>query len=295
MRNDFFKTLSTPLVLDGAMATEFRRMGHDMCGELLTLCSPDAVLHFHREYMEAGADVIKTVTFGASPLSPVHGIAREHARINSAAVRLARAVAGESERRVMVAGDIGPGFVPLSGKTEEEKKAYRDAFRDQARVLVREGVDMLMVETLYDAENARLAACGLRDALDDIGLDIPLLFSATVRSMDGRLPSGHSIDDFLEAVSRGRPAAVGLNCCEGPDSIEGPLRQMSLSTSLPLFAFPSAGLQSPSGEYPWSPGEFALAMSRLSRTFPLVMAGGCCGTTPAHIRSLSHEFMRTHS
>ncbi len=289
-----------PVVFDGAMGTEIQRRrptpadfgGRDGPNEALVLHRPDLVLDIHRAYLEAGCDVVETNTFGANAVVLAdYGLEREGFAINREAALLARRAADEfstPRHTRFVSGSVGPGTrLPSLGQV-----SFRDlhaAYLEQVRGLLAGGVDCVQVETCQDPLQARAAVLAASDAMREAGRCVPVFCQVTFEPA-GRLLLG--TDPLASAVSlAGLPDVdvFGMNCATGPDSMVRVLRDLVPVCPRPLAVLPNAGLpEARNGKlvYPLGPDEFASAMRDFVRDFGVVFVGGCCGTTPDHIRAL---------
>ncbi len=289
-----------PVVFDGAMGTEIQRRrpapadfgGREGPNEALVLHRPDLVLDIHRSYLEAGCDVIETDTFGANAVVLAeYGLEREVFAINREAAALARRAADESStpgRPRFVSGSVGPGTrLPSLGQV-----SFRDlhaTYLEQVRGLLEGGVDCVQVETCQDPLQARAAVLAASDAMREAGRRVPVFCQVTFEP-SGRLLLG--TDPLAAAVSlAGLPGVdvFGMNCATGPDSMVRVLRDLVPVCPKPLSVLPNAGLpEERDGDlvYPLEPDAFASAMRDFVRDFGVAFVGGCCGTTPDHIRAL---------
>jgi len=240
-------TENRPTILDGAMAT---MLSAGTPVDTLCLTHPDRVATIHRAYIEAGADIITTDSFIASDPETIR-----------ASVRIARAEAGRAGRKVWVAGCLGPTLGP--GKT-----------RAKARTLIEAGADILLLESQLST--------ALVHALRDVAAEIPLMVSATPRP-DGTLHSGESLRDLAMAAETAGAFSVGLNCGDGPEAMTGPLRRLREHTQLRVSFHPSAGLPG----HTLAPQPMADILAKIAHEGLADIIGGCCGTTPAHIRALA--------
>lgn len=287
------------LILDGAMGTMIQQMDlteadfggpqYDGCNEYLCLTRPDAVLQIHRAYLEAGSDIIETNTFGATAIVLAeYDLAAETTRINWQAARLAREAAdaySTSERPRYVAGAMGPTTKTLTvtgGTTFDELTAM---YAQQAKALIEGGVDALLLETAQDTLNVKAGGIGILQAFAELGRELPVLISGTIEPM-GTTLAGQSIDAFYLSVEHLRPLSVGLNCATGPEFMRDHLRTLADMASCGVSCYPNAGLPDEDGHYHESPGSLAKKMTAFAEQGWLNIAGGCCGTTPAHIRAL---------
>jgi 5-methyltetrahydrofolate--homocysteine methyltransferase len=253
------------LVMDGAMGTLISSTQKDS----LNLTAPEVIQSIHRQYLEAGADILKTNTFNSNR-------GPEDYATNVAGARLARAVANEFTQPRYVAGAMGPG---------RDGNASMDAYFEQARGLVDGGVDMLLAETITSIRTAQSAISGTEKLFERIGRELPILVSVTI-SRGGGLISGESLDEFWNAVSNKRLYAVGINCGLGVKQSRKALERLSQMASTKISFHPSAGLPNAIGGYDETPEDFAAIMGDLAIQGHIDIAGGCCGTTPAHIQAI---------
>lgn len=285
------------LVLDGAMGTMLQQQGltaedfggalYEGCNEILCLSRPDVVRSIHEAYLRAGADMIETNTFGATPVVLAeYGLSRRAEEINEVAARLAReAIEGVGGPDRFVAGAMGPTTKTLSltgGVTFDE---LVEAYRIQARGLLRGGVDLLLLETAQDMLNVKAATLGIRAAFTDVGKTVPVMISGTIEAM-GTTLAGQTVDAFYLAVEHLSPLAVGLNCATGPEFMRDHLRQLSAIARCAVSCYPNAGLPDEDGHYHETPASFAAKVADFVQQGWLNIVGGCCGTTPAHIAAL---------
>lgn len=318
------------LVLDGAMGTMVMSLGlreEDFrrglpyvsdrqlsgCCDLLNLTSPQAVMDIHRKYLYAGADIITANTFNSNAVSmSSFGLADRAPELARAGVRLARETVDgfvaqngvlTEEERPFVAGTLGPSALSLSRLSREKGigvenvsgstdfRRMADAYREQARVMMDEGVDVLLLETVYDTLNADAALRGIHEAFSERGERFPLWISATLTE-DGRLPTGETLKEFVRMTEPFAPDIMGLNCGFGSASLIPAFRTLSKLTSACLSIHPNAGLPDAEGRYLENPERFAdslrpLLTASCPASPPPAIIGGCCGTTPAHISRLS--------
>jgi methionine synthase I (cobalamin-dependent)/5,10-methylenetetrahydrofolate reductase len=269
-------------VCDGAMGTMLYTKGVDAsrCFEELNVSMPSLIKEVHEGYIRAGAEIIETNTFGANAmrLAP-HGLAEKTAEINRAGVRLARACAGD---KVLVAGAVGPLGVRLEPLGPCPPEDARRAFEEQAQALAEAGADLIMIETFYDLNEIREAIAAVRDVCD-----LPLMAQVTI-SDDGNMVSGTAPEQFTRQLMEWGADAVGCNCSVGPQAMLAAIQRMSATTNLPLTAQPNAGLPVNVGGrnmYLCSPEYMAGYIQQFIK-YGVKLAGGCCGTTPEHIRSI---------
>ena len=306
------------LVIDGAMGTmvqarglgeadyrgeRFARHPRDLKGnhELLNLTRPDVVEAVHREYLAAGADIIETNTFTATRIAQSdYGTEALAHEINLAAARAARraadAVMGEEPGRVCwVAGALGPTNKTASlsrdvadpgarGVTFDELEA---AYHEQALGLLDGGVDLLLVETAFDTLNAKAALFAIERAFDTRGLRRPVMASVTITDRSGRNLSGQTPEAFWISVSHAPLLSVGINCALGPKEMRGHLQELARVAPVWTSAYPNAGLPNAFGGFDETPESMARELGEWARAGLLNLVGGCCGTTPAHIRAIA--------
>ncbi|MEI6456893.1 MAG: methionine synthase [bacterium] len=309
------------LLLDGAMGTmvqrynleeeayrgeRFRDFGYSLKGnnDILVLTQPQVIREIHDLYLKAGSDIIETDTFNANRISQGDYHLEEFVyELNVAAARLAK----EATDRIMaldpgkprwVAGSIGPTNKTASMSPDVQNPAFRavsfddlyHAYREQARGLIDGGADLLMVETIFDTLNAKAALIAIFDELDSRRTDgnpeinIPVIASVTISDASGRTLSGQTLEAFLNSISHFDLFAIGLNCSLGAKELRPYLEELSLKASLPVIAYPNAGLPNQFGEYDQSPEEMAGYIRDFLENRFVNLVGGCCGTTPEHIR-----------
>ena len=287
------------LVLDGAMGTELQRARLtaddfggpelDGCNEHLVLTRPDVVKRIHASYFEAGADIVETNTFGAMDIVLAeYGLESEVERINSAAGRLARETAdsyAKPGRPRFVAGAMGPSTKSITvtgGITFDELIL---SYRNQARVLA-DYADLLILETCQDTRNVKAALIGVEQALREHGLKIPVIVSGTIEPM-GTMLAGQSAEGLAVSLEHFDLLGIGLNCATGPEYMTDHIRTLH-ETAAPLIScYPNAGLPDEDGLYGETPEMLAAVLERFARNGWLNIVGGCCGTTPDHIRVLA--------
>ncbi len=294
------------LVFDGAMGTSLQSctLTPDSFGgaqqegwiDGLTLFSPDVVSGIHRSFLEAGVDVVETNSFQATPLRLAEWGNQERAHeLNARAAEIARRVCHEfatAERPRFVAGSIGPsGFLPSSDDPSLGNIRFADlveAFRVQARGLVEGGADLLIIETQQDILETRAAIFGARAAFDDLSRGVPIQAQVSLDT-SGRMLLGTDIGAVLTILEALRVDVVGLNCSTGPEHMREPIRWLCEHSRLPVSCIPNAGLPrnvAGNAVYPLEPGPMAEELSQFVREFGVNVVGGCCGTTPEHLREL---------
>ena len=280
------------LVLDGAMGTMIQAAGlraedfggarYEGCNEYLTLTRPDVIREVHAAYLEAGADLISTNTFGCAPyVLGEYGLAERAYEIARAAARLAREVAGTR----FVVGAMGPGTRSISVTRNVTFDEVREAYAVQARGLLDGGVDALLLETQQDTLNVKAAAIGVRHAMREAGVDRPLMVSGTIEPT-GTMLAGQGVEALYVALEHLDLFAIGLNCATGPEFMTDHLRTLAAMATRFVSVYPNAGLPDERGQYAETPTSLAFKMRRFVDEGWVNIVGGCCGTTPAHTRAL---------
>ena len=308
------------VIIDGAMGTTLQRHQLDEAAyrgdrfkdwaqelkgnhDLLNLTRPDVVAEVHRAYLEAGADIIETNTFSAQAVSLAdYKMGHLAYELNVAAGSIARRVADEymaehPDRVRFVAGAMGPMNRALSLSPDVNNPAYRavtydqvtQAYYDQARGLVDGGVDILIVETVFDSLNSRAALFAIQKIFDDTGVKLPVMCSFTITDASGRTLSGQTVEAYWNSVSNHDLLSVGINCALGPKEMRPFIEELSRIAPIYVSAYPNAGLPdplSPTG-FPETPETMAPQLSDWARQGWLNLVGGCCGTTPEHVRAIA--------
>ena len=268
--------------------------------DLLTLTRPQIIAQIHREYLEAGADVITTNTFNATAISQADYRLSELApELNLAAARLAREAADQMSRLTgrqrFVAGALGPTSRTASLSPNVNDPAYRNidfdelagAYAAAVRGLITGGVDAILIETIFDTLNAKAALYAVRETLDEIGVDLPIIVSGTITDASGRTLSGQTTEAFWNAIRHAKPAVVGLNCALGGKQLRPYIEELSRIADTFVCAYPNAGLPNAFGEYDETSCETAGVLRDFAASGFVNMVGGCCGTTPEHIREVA--------
>lgn len=318
--NDKIKALLQEriLVLDGAMGTAIQKQdlteedysgcschGHNNQSlkgnhDLLNLTKPELIRDIHRQYLEAGADIIETNTFNANRISQAdYALEQQVYEINLQGAILAREAAEEysqkdPEKTRLVAGSIGPTNKTASLSPDVEDPGFRnisfdelrDAYAEQIEGLVDGGVDLLLIETIFDALNARAAIVAADQVLTRKGLDLPVMISGTITDHSGRILTGQTLEAFAESMKHDRVATIGLNCAFGPKDLIPFIRELSSTQDRYISFHPNAGLPNTLGGYDETPEEMASFVKELALEGHLNIVGGCCGTTPDHIRAI---------
>lgn len=279
------------LLLDGAYGTSFFEMGHSGSLDLLNITAPDDVERVHRAYIEAGADMILTNTFGANraKLAEV-GAEGRLAEINAEGVRIARRAADSAGRRVLVAGDMSStGSLPApSGDGSFD--ACREVYAEQARALIEAGADVVIIETMTDIKEMRAAMIGVRDVSADVPMIAQMAFDES-----GATLTGASIEVWAAVAGDLDADVIGMNCLVGPAEMTVNLRRLARATSLPLSVEPNAGLPAHDGDrtiYPVGAVELASYAEEMVELGASIV-GGCCGTTASHIRAIASALRGT--
>jgi 5-methyltetrahydrofolate--homocysteine methyltransferase len=306
------------LVLDGAMGTmvqrrqlteadfrgeRFKSHPKDLRGnnDVLVLTRPDVIADIHAEYLDAGADIIETNTFSSTSVSQGdYGLEAIAYELNLEAAKLARRVADEwtaknPAKPRFVAGSLGPTTKTLSISPDVNNPAFRaitfdemrDAFKDQARGLIDGGSDLLLVETQIDTLNAKAALVAIDEVFEEKGVRLPLMISATLTDRSGRTLSGQTLDAFYLSVEHAKPFSVGLNCALGAREMRPYLAELSRAVDGYVSCYPNAGLPNAFGQYDEQPAETAGLVEEFAKSGFVNIIGGCCGTTPDHIREIA--------
>ena len=305
------------LLFDGAMGTmiqrhelgeadfrgeRFRDHPCDLQGDndLLVLTRPDVIRGIHEAYLEAGSDLIETNTFNATALSQAdYQLEPLCTELNVAAARLAREAADAwtartPERPRFVLGAIGPLSKTLSLSPDVNEPAFRavtfeqvrDAYLEQVRGLVDGGVDALLVETIFDTLNAKVALIAIEQVLAEQQVDLPVLISVTITDKSGRTLSGQTVEAFWASIAHARPLSVGINCALGADDMRPYVEELSRIADTFTSCYPNAGLPNAFGGYDETPEHMAALLGDFAAQGWLNIVGGCCGTSPDHIRAI---------
>jgi 5-methyltetrahydrofolate--homocysteine methyltransferase len=305
------------LMLDGAMGTMIQSHGlgedeyrgkrfadwnHDLKGnnDLLSLTRPDLIREIHNAFLEAGADIIETNTFNSNaPSMADYGMQDLVAELNTAAARLARecadAWAEKTGRTRYVAGALGPTNRTASISPDVNDPGFRNISFDDlaetydvaATALIEGGVDFLLVETIFDTLNAKAAIMGIKRALRATGVEVPVMISGTITDASGRTLSGQTAEAFWNSIRHIEPFMIGLNCALGAAELRPYLAELSRVADTRVSAYPNAGLPNEFGEYDETPDDMAKVVGEFAASGLVNLVGGCCGTTPDHIRALA--------
>lgn len=281
------------LVLDGAMGTMLQAHGLSGNSEAFNFSNPEVVYGIHCDYIAAGADIIETNTFSANRISQAeYGMPDKAAEMAYEGARIARRAADASDRRVWVAGSIGPTGKSLSLAQGINDPAFRpysfddmaEAYEEQIKALIRGGVDVLIMETCFDALNTKAAIYALSRIPEGKGM--PVMISASVSDRSGRMLTGQTIEAFYRSVQHVHPLSFGLNCSLGAEDLAPLIKEASSWSECAVSCHPNAGLPNSMGGYDETPDHMAAEIRKMAEEGVLNIAGGCCGTTPAHIRAI---------
>ena len=302
-------------ILDGATGTalqQFRLTEADFRGkefarhpiplkgnnDVLNITRPDVIRQVHQNYIDAGADIIETNTFNANAISQTeYGCTEWVERFNLEGARLAKEVASAcKEREIYVAGSIGPTDKSLTLAPDPDQPTYRivnfdtlaNAYAGQVAALIEGGVDLLLVETIYDGLNAKAALYAIAKVQEEKGTNLPVMLSATVNDKSGRTLTGQSLEALFTSLSHYPILSFGLNCSFGAKELHHFLRELAPRIPCYISIYPNAGLPNEMGEYDESPEFTALCLQNMAKEGLINIAGGCCGTTPEHIRAIAN-------
>ena len=287
------------LIIDGAMGTMLQ--GEDLtaddfggeelegCNENLVLTRPDVLSKIHRQYLEAGADIICTNTFGGTPLVlNEYGLGAKAEEINKRAVKLAVEAAEEfstSDWPRFVAGAIGPTTKTLSVTGGISFDELSENFYIQAKALIEGGAHLLLLETSQDMLNVKAATLGMNRAFNETNKKLPIMISATIEPM-GTTLAGQTIESFYISIEHIQPVSIGLNCATGPEFMTDHIRSLSELSTGYISCYPNAGLPDEEGHYHESPESLSIKLKGFAEKGWLNIVGGCCGTTPDHIKAI---------
>ncbi|MCO5249544.1 MAG: homocysteine S-methyltransferase family protein [Chitinophagales bacterium] len=306
------------LILDGAMGTmlqAYKFSEEDFRGELfkdhpkslkgnndlLSLTQPQAIEKVHSQYFDAGADIIETNTFSGTTIAMAdYGLEDHVYDINFHAAKIARKVADKytalhPKKPRFVAGSIGPTNRTASLSPDVNRPGFRNitfeelytAYKQQAEALIDGGVDVLLVETVFDTLNAKAALFAIDEIKEKRNLDIPVMVSGTITDASGRTLSGQTVEAFLISVSHIDLFSIGFNCALGADQLLPYIKRLSQISDSNISAYPNAGLPNAFGEYDESPESMGATLELYLKDGLVNILGGCCGTTPAHIQTIA--------
>ena len=307
------------LIIDGAMGTmiqryklaeadyrgtRFKDWHLDVKGnnDLLSITQPHIITEIHKQYLDAGADIIETNTFSSTAIAmadyEMQSLAYE---LNVAAAKCAREAILQSGKQAWIAGAMGPLNKTLSLSPDVNNPGYRavtfdevvSAYYDQVRGLVDGGVDILLIETIFDTLNAKAAIFAIKKYFRDSKREtLPVMISGTITDASGRTLSGQTLEAFYNSVMHAKPLCVGLNCALGAKEMRPHIEELSQIASCYVSAYPNAGLPNAMGEYDEKPEDTAHYLEEWAKEGFVNIVGGCCGTTPDHIRHIA-EHVRT--
>lgn len=303
------------LIIDGAMGTmiqkrkpteedyrgeRFKDWKSDIKGnnDLLVLTQPDMIREIHEEYLEAGADILETNTFNAQRISMADYHMEELSyEMNVEAARIARLAADKYNKLTpdkprFVAGAVGPTNRTASLSPDVNNPGYRninfdtlrEAYKEQVKGLIEGGADIILIETIFDTLNAKAAGYATLEAFDEMGIELPIMLSGTITDRSGRTLSGQTGEAFWYSMRHLKPFSVGLNCALGAELMRPYVADLAKVANVRVSAYPNAGLPNEMGEYDQSPDEMACLLEPWAKEGLLNIVGGCCGSTPEHIR-----------
>ncbi len=304
--------------LDGAMGTmiqqykleeedfrgeRFKDFKSDLKGnnDLLSITRPDVIKAIHLEYLEAGADILETNTFNATTIAMAdYGMEEFSAEINLVAAQIARAAADEYNKKTpdrprFVAGVLGPTNRTCSISPDVNDPAYRnvtfdelkDAYIESTNALIKGGCDIILIETIFDTLNAKAAVFAVETVFEQLGVRLPVMISGTITDASGRTLSGQTTEAFYNSLRHAKPVSFGLNCALGPVELRQYVEELSRICDVAVSAHPNAGLPNAFGEYDYTVEDMNTHVNEWAKSGFLNIIGGCCGTTPAHIRGMA--------
>jgi 5-methyltetrahydrofolate--homocysteine methyltransferase len=306
------------LVLDGAMGTMIQRFDldeSDFRGErfkdstvdlkgnndLLSITRPDVIQNIHEQYLEAGADIVETNTFSGTSIaqadyeleSIVYDLNFESARV--AKIACANYTAKNPSKPRFVAGAMGPTNKTASLSPDVSRPEYRaisfdqlaTAYKEQARGLLDGGSDLLLIETIFDTLNAKAAVFGILELFEETGKELPIMISGTITDASGRTLSGQTVEAFLISLSHAPILSIGLNCALGASQLKPYVKSLAQNAGYFISAYPNAGLPNEFGEYDQGPDAMGEEVKSYLEDGLVNILGGCCGTTPDHIKVMA--------
>ena len=306
------------LILDGAMGTmiqrykldeagyrgeRFKDHGHDLKGnnDLLVLSQPKIISEIHKAYFEAGADIAETNTFNTQAISQAdYGLEDIAYELNVAAAKLARTAADAWTAKTpkkprFVAGAVGPTNRTASISPNVNNPGFRnvsfdalvEAYATQTRGLIDGGADTILIETVFDTLNAKAAGYAVEQVFDELGVTLPIMISGTITDLSGRNLSGQTPEAFWYSMQHLKPFSIGLNCSFGAEQLRPSVDEMARVADTLVSVYPNAGLPNEMGEYDESPEFMAGLLEEWAKDGLVNIVGGCCGTTPDHIRAIA--------
>jgi 5-methyltetrahydrofolate--homocysteine methyltransferase len=311
------------VILDGAMGTmiqqhtlgeadfrgeRFKAHAHDLKGnnDLLSLTQPGIIEGIHLQYFEAGADLVETNTFSSTAIAQAD-YKTEHlvTELNTASAQIALRAALKAEakdgRRRFVAGALGPLNRTLSMSPDVNRPDFRAvtwdqvvaSYVEQGRALIAGGVDVLLVETIFDTLNAKAAVFALNQLFDEIGAQLPVMISVTITDASGRTLSGQTVGAFYNSIRHARPLSIGINCALGGAQMRPYIEELAGLAECAVSCYPNAGLPNAFGGYDESPADMARVLGDFAANGWLNIVGGCCGSTPAHIAAIAEAVAKS--
>jgi 5-methyltetrahydrofolate--homocysteine methyltransferase len=308
------------LIIDGAMGTMIQRYKLDEAGyrgerfkdwkqdvkgnnDLLVLTQPDIIEAIHEEYLAAGADLLETNTFNAQRISMAdYGMEEFSYEMNVAAAKIARMAADKwtkktPEKPRFVAGAVGPTNRTASISPDVNDPAFRnvdfdqlrEAYKEQVRGLIEGGADIILIETIFDTLNAKAAGVATLEVFEETGVELPIMVSGTITDRSGRTLSGQTPEAFWYSMRHLRPFSIGLNCALGAELMRPYLAELAAHADTRVSAYPNAGLPNEMGEYEETPDDMACQIEPWAKDGILNIVGGCCGSTPDHIRHIAEH------
>ncbi len=305
------------LVLDGAMGTMIQRYKLEEAdfrgnrfkdhplplkgnNDLLSLTKPEVIKEIHAQYLEAGADILETNSFGSTTIAQAdYGLEDAVYDINYACAKIAKEVANEFTAKTpnkprFVAGSMGPTTKLASMSPDVNDPGFRNvtfeelviAFKEQAKGLIDGGTDLLLVETITDTLNAKAALFAIAEIQAELKTELPVMISGTITDASGRTLSGQTTEAFLISIEHSKPLSVGLNCALGAAALRPYLQVLRQKSNFYISAHPNAGLPNEMGEYDQTPEQMADQIDAFLKEGLVDIIGGCCGTTPEHIRAI---------
>ncbi len=282
------------LILDGAMGTMLQRKGLQGNSESFNLTNPETIGEIHNEYIEAGADIITANSFSANSISQSeYNLSEKAGQMAEAAARIARKAADEAPRKIWVAGSVGPTSKSLSLAQNINDPIFRpysfdgmaEAFEVQIRGLINGGVDLLLFETCFDALNTKAALYAIGHIPE--ASDIPIMISASMSDRSGRTLTGQTMEAFYRSVQHCSPLSFGLNCSLGAEEMIPLIAEVASFATCAVSCYPNAGLPNEMGEYDETPSQMAESVRKMALAGSVNIVGGCCGTTPEHIKAVA--------
>lgn len=306
------------LILDGAMGTmiqqhtleeedfrgeRFKDFSHSLKGnnDLLSITQPEIIKQIHKDFLEAGADILETNTFNANRISMVdYGMEHLVDELNTESVRLAREAAAEYTKKDpskprFVAGAVGPTNKTASISPKVTDPGYREVdfeflssvYNQQTTALLKAGVDAILVETIFDTLNAKAALFGVKRAMQETGIKVPIMASGTITDKSGRTLSGQTTEAFLISLLHADLFSIGINCALGARDLRPYVKTLSDKSPFRVSLYPNAGLPNAFGGYDESPEDMVKEMRYFLEENQVNIVGGCCGTTPGHIKLIA--------